>query len=382
MNSFLRQATASQSRTIGPFIDNTDFITPLTGLTIANTDIKIQMNGGASSNKNSGGGTARTNGTYGVTFDATDTATVGEMAISVVVSGALIVWAYYTVLEEAVYDALYAASAPGYVVDQPVNTTKFGGTTVTGRDIGLSVLLSSGTGTGQILLSSGKVVVPDTQKVDIETIKTNPVVNGGTVTFPTTATLASTTNITAGTITTATNLTNSPTAGDFTATMKTSLNAATPNVTVSDKTGFSLSTAGILAIWHQLTSAIVTAGTIGKLIVDNLDAAITSRMATYTQPTGFLAATFPSVVASTTNITTAALGATERNAIADAYLARNVAGGSSTGRTVKQVNYATRNKTEIAGGTLTVYEVDDTTPSWDATVTTAAGNPISSIDPS
>lgn len=35
----------------------------------------------------------------------------------------------------------------------------------------------------------------------------------------------------------------------------------------------------------------------------NLDAAITSRMATFTQPTGFLAATFPTTVASTTNIT-------------------------------------------------------------------------------
>lgn len=35
----------------------------------------------------------------------------------------------------------------------------------------------------------------------------------------------------------------------------------------------------------------------------NLDAAITSRMATYTQPTGFLAATFPGSVASPTNIT-------------------------------------------------------------------------------
>lgn len=39
-----------------------------------------------------------------------------------------------------------------------------------------------------------------TQKVDVDTIKTNPVVNGGTITFPTNATLASTTNITAGSI--------------------------------------------------------------------------------------------------------------------------------------------------------------------------------------
>lgn len=60
-------------------------------------------------------------------------------------------------------------------------------------------------------------------------------------TFP--LTVASTTNITAGTITTVTNLTNAPTNGDFTAVMKTSLNAATPSVTVSDKTGFSLTAA-------------------------------------------------------------------------------------------------------------------------------------------
>ena len=46
--------------------------------------------------------------------------------------------------------------------------------------------------------------IATTQKVDVETIKTNPVVNAGTVTFPTTATLASTTNITAGAITTVT----------------------------------------------------------------------------------------------------------------------------------------------------------------------------------
>ncbi len=62
---------------------------------------------------------------------------------------------------------------------------------------------------------------------DLQTIKTRAVTCSGGVTIPA-ATLASTTNITAGTITTATNLTNAPTAGDFTPTMKTSLNAATP----------------------------------------------------------------------------------------------------------------------------------------------------------
>jgi hypothetical protein len=42
---------------------------------------------------------------------------------------------------------------------------------------------------------------------------------------------------------------------------------------------------------------------LGDTRIANLDAAISSRMATYTQPTGFLAATFPTTVASTTNIT-------------------------------------------------------------------------------
>ena len=47
----------------------------------------------------------------------------------------------------------------------------------------------------------------------------------------------------------------------------------------TDKTGFSLSTAGILAIWHQLNSAIVTAGSMGKLLKDEITAV---RMAVLT----------------------------------------------------------------------------------------------------
>lgn len=44
-------------------------------------------------------------------------------------------------------------------------------------------------------------------------------------------------------------------------------------------------------------------GSVVGLTASNLDATISSRMATYTQPTGFLAATFPTTVASPTNIT-------------------------------------------------------------------------------
>ncbi len=112
---YLRQSTASQTRLTPRFVDSTDFATPETGLTIANTDVKLSKNGAASANKNSGGGTHIEGGRYALTFDATDTATVGELAVGINVAGALPVEFKYFVVEEAVYDALFAASAPGYL---------------------------------------------------------------------------------------------------------------------------------------------------------------------------------------------------------------------------------------------------------------------------
>lgn len=47
--------------------------------------------------------------------------------------------------------------------------------------------------------------------------------------------------------------------------------------TNNDKTGYSLSAAGIQAIWDALTSALSTANSIGKLLVDNINATISSR---------------------------------------------------------------------------------------------------------
>jgi len=114
VQAFLKQSTASQVRAVGPFIDDTDFTTTETGLSIANTDVKLSANGGASANKNSGGGTHIANGMYALTFDATDTATVGELSGSISVSGALVVPFKFTVLEESVYDALFGSGATGY----------------------------------------------------------------------------------------------------------------------------------------------------------------------------------------------------------------------------------------------------------------------------
>lgn len=102
----------------------------------------------------------------------------------------------------------YGGTAGTFSSGRPeVNASHVAGTSQTGRDLGASVLLSPGTGTGQISLSSGAV-----------------------------------------------------TAG-----------------TVSDKTGYALSSGGVQAIWDALTSALSTASSIGKLLVDNINATISSR---------------------------------------------------------------------------------------------------------
>lgn len=47
--------------------------------------------------------------------------------------------------------------------------------------------------------------------------------------------------------------------------------------TVSDKTGYALSSGGVQAIWDALTSALTTVGSIGKRLADDIDATISSR---------------------------------------------------------------------------------------------------------
>lgn len=177
-----------------------------------------------------------------------------------------------------------------------VSTKYVGGTLQTARDIGASVLLSSGTGAGQISLSSGAVLLQATQTgVTIPTVTTvtnrvtansdqlagQTVTAAAGVTFP--SSVASPTNITAGTITTVTNLTNAPTSGDFTATMKTSLNAATP-ASVAGSVG---------SVTGNVGGNVV--GTVGSVV--GAVGSVTGNVG------GVSGVTFPSTVASPTNIT-------------------------------------------------------------------------------
>jgi hypothetical protein len=206
--NFLRQSTAVDIA-IGPFIDD-DGITPATGLSITQAETRLKKNNGAWAQVNDATtATHEEEGWYEKELDATDTNTVGILIVAVYISGNLAFWKEFQVVEEAVYDQLFAASALGYIANAPVNVAQFGGSNLTS--------------------AAGIPAVNATQFAG------QTITAGAGVTLP--SSVASPTNITAGTITTVTNLTNAPTAGDFTATMKTSIGTAVAASAVASVTG-------------------------------------------------------------------------------------------------------------------------------------------------
>jgi hypothetical protein len=114
------------------------------------------------------------------------------------------------------------------------------------------------------------------------------------------------------------------------------------------------------AVWNALTASYGTAGSYGALVETNLDATVSSRLASagYTAP--------PTAVQN-----------------ADALLTRDM--GAVTGEAARSPLNALRflrNKWGVVGTTLTVTEEDDTTTAWTATVTATPGaDPISGSDP-
>lgn len=154
----LKQSTAVVL-SFGPVVNPTDGVTLVTSLATAmdsgSTGIKISKNGGALAARHATV-TATTYDAYGqylVTLDTTDTGTVGSLrVIFQAAASCLPVWVDFQIVPANTYDSLVGGST---VLD--VNASKLGGTSQTGRDVGASVLLSSGTGTGQVSLASGKV---------------------------------------------------------------------------------------------------------------------------------------------------------------------------------------------------------------------------------
>ncbi len=141
----------------------------------------------------------------------------------------------------------------------------------------------------------------------------------------------------------------------------------------------------------QLRITAVMSGVTGKAVIWGGQVEIRQTGDTYALANG--ASGFVAIKAKTDNLPASpaatgdamALTSGERNSIADAHIARNIAGGSSTGRIVAHVYAAQRNKVAFdvpAAGQFTVYGTDDTTTLWTGTyVATVGANPVTSIDP-
>ena len=293
--------------------------------------VTLSKNGAAYANPSAGASTATSvgNNVYKFTLTTTDTNTLGDL------------WVRFT---ESTCDPVQRM----LVIVKATNggLTALPDTAVTTN----ASLLTSGTGTDQVQVVSGiasadikKILgtasagvagyigidwaaisgktttnaltgttIATTQKVDVDTIKTNPVVNGGTITFPTGATIASTTNITSasgivpatgaitnaqaatiptsGTITTGTNQT-----GDAYAYLSTNLGLLGANLSGVPKTGFKLASDGL---------ASVTAWTVGITgnITGNLSGSVgsvTSAIVLPTAPTDWITSASVSAAAVT-----------------------------------------------------------------------------------
>ena len=108
--SFLRQSTQVVVK-LGPYLDKTDGVTEEVGLVGAGTEISKEP--GAAFGAGPTLGTHDAEGWYPVTLTTTHTNTVGRLVIKGHDPAThLPVWHEFTVVEEAVYDQLFAASAP------------------------------------------------------------------------------------------------------------------------------------------------------------------------------------------------------------------------------------------------------------------------------
>ncbi len=122
--------------------------------------------------------------------------------------------------------------------------------------------------------------------------------------------------------------------------------AVTNGVTVTtnnDKTGYALSTAGVQAIWDALTSALTTAGSVGKLLVDNITASIAA------------------VKAKTDNLPSspAAVGSTMKIDLTQAVATSNTA--ETVGDALNAARAQGFGKWALVGTTLSLYANDGTT---------------------
>lgn len=152
----LKQSTAVDVL-IGPFVDLTDASTAEPG---ESPSVKLSKNGQTLAAKSDVTTPVHdADGYYNCELDATDTNTVGTLILTVAASAsALPVRHEFQVMEEATYDALYGAAAPGYL--QP---------TTAGRTLDVTATGASGIDWGNI---ENPTTVVDLSGTDINLVDT------------------------------------------------------------------------------------------------------------------------------------------------------------------------------------------------------------------
>ncbi len=156
---FVKQSTAVDV-VIGPFVDDTDGKTAETALTLSQADCQLMKNGGAAAQKNDAtSATHLANGHYKVPLNTTDTGTLGVLRLSIHETGALPCFIDMMVMPANVWDSLFGAD---YL---QIDAAQWLGQTIAAVDTNgyPKVTVKSGTGTGEISLTSGIASVNATQ---------------------------------------------------------------------------------------------------------------------------------------------------------------------------------------------------------------------------
>ena len=98
MTTKLLQSTAVSIKA-GPFVDSVDGVTVEAGLSIAQADIRLSKAGGnIAQSDEEDGATYDEGGWYDVPLDAVDTNTLGELLVTIQMTGACPVWQRYEVV--------------------------------------------------------------------------------------------------------------------------------------------------------------------------------------------------------------------------------------------------------------------------------------------
>ena len=130
---FIKEGSTPEIR-IGPFLDDGDGKTPEPSLSIGQADIRLSKNGLDFAQRNSSSPTNLThdeNGYYQLALNATDTNTVGRLDIAVSETGALPVLHHLYVVEENIYDALFAPGADAFDSNARVDVASIEGSDAT-----------------------------------------------------------------------------------------------------------------------------------------------------------------------------------------------------------------------------------------------------------